>query len=157
MKRDDVCDYIIVKIREAGETLNQLKLQKLMYYVQAWHLAFQGSCLFDGKFQAWVHGPVSRELYDRFAGSKSLYSEITRQEVRQEFDMDAVLSDGAAHIDPVLEVYGGLTGSQLEEMTRCEDPWIKARAGCRPSERCENEISESLMAEFYSARLETAQ
>lgn len=52
-----VCDYIICRVRMAEAGLNHLKLQKLMFYVQAWNLAFYGETLFCGKFQAWVHGP----------------------------------------------------------------------------------------------------
>jgi len=43
MKKADinlVCDYIIQRVLTGGEKLNVLKLQKLLYYVQAWHLAF---------------------------------------------------------------------------------------------------------------------
>ena len=40
MDLNDVCDYIIVKLDDGGESLNLLKLQKLVFYVQAWHLAF---------------------------------------------------------------------------------------------------------------------
>ncbi|MES1173555.1 MAG: type II toxin-antitoxin system antitoxin SocA domain-containing protein, partial [Myxococcales bacterium] len=54
----DVCDYTIVKCSDAGEPLSALKLQKLVYYAQAWYLAFAGVPLFHGTFEAWVHGPV---------------------------------------------------------------------------------------------------
>jgi len=153
MKLDDACDYIIVKVKEAGESLNLLKLQKLLYYAQAWHLAFYKRPLFDGKFQAWVHGPVSRDLYDRFASTKSLYSEMSEEDVRIDFDMSSVPEDQASHIDSVLEAYAGVSGTQLEDLTHHETPWISARGGRRPSERCEVEIDESLMGEYYADRL----
>jgi uncharacterized phage-associated protein len=155
MDRDDACDYIIVKVRAAAESLSHLKLQKLMYYAQAWHWAFYGKPLFAGKFQAWVHGPVNRDLYDRFSKTKSLYSEITENDIRPDFDMGAVAEDEAAHIDSILEAYAGLTGTQLEEMTHYENPWIEARGERRPSERCEIEIDEYLMARYYAQRLES--
>jgi uncharacterized phage-associated protein len=151
MKHDDVCDYIILKVRAAGESLSHLKLQKLMFYVQAWHLAFFGKPLFVGRFQAWVHGPVNRELYDRFSDTKSLYSEITQDVIRPDFDETSLTEDEAAHIDSVLDAYAALTGTQLEVITHCEDPWIAARVGIRPSQRCETEIDESLMARYYAS------
>ncbi|MGH7271172.1 MAG: Panacea domain-containing protein [Polyangiaceae bacterium] len=83
---DDVCDYVITKASEARMPLNLLKLQKLVYYCQAWHLANEGHPLFDGKFQAWVHGPVSRRLYDRFRNSKNLYSMMDLGDRRAGFD-----------------------------------------------------------------------
>lgn len=153
MNIHDACDYIVTKVCEGGESLNALKLQKLMYYVQAWHLAFYKRPLFDGKFQAWIHGPVSRELYDRFAVSKSLYSDVRPEDRRAEFDLDSLDPTEKDHIDNVLEVYAKFTGTQLEEMTHLEEPWREARKGIRPSERCEKEISEEMMTRFYAAQM----
>lgn len=154
MTLDDACDYIILKTTEAGEHINLLKLQKLMYYVQAWHLAFEGSPLFNGRFQAWIHGPVSRDLYDRFRETKSLYSEVTPKDVRDEFNPALLSEQDRLHIDSVLEEYAGLSGTQLEEMTHREAPWIEARKGFRPSERCEVLLDETLMGSYYRRRSE---
>lgn len=153
MKLFDVGDYIIIKVKEAGESLNLLKLQKLLYYSQAWHLAFYGTVLFEGKFQAWVHGPVNREIYDRYFGSKSLYSEMTENDVGSGFDIGRISRRNARHIDTVLEAYAGLTSTQLEEMTHREEPWRAARGDRRPSERCAELIDESLMKRYYASRL----
>lgn len=153
MELNDVCDYVIVKMTEAGSALNLLKLQKLVYYIEAWHLAFHDRGLSNTRFQAWVHGPVSRRLYDRFKDSKSLYSAIEAHDVRSTFNLSALDPAKRRHIDAVLEVYGPFTGSQLEEMTHAEEPWIVARGSCRPSERCETEIAPTLMARYYKARL----
>lgn len=150
MNIDDACDYIIVKVKEAGEGLSLLKLHKLLYYCQAWHLAFSnGVPLFQGRFQAWVHGPVNRHIYDRFKETKSLYSEVKQYDVRNDFDLGKLPSSVRTHIDNVLEVYAKFSGTQLEEMTHREDPWQKAREGYRPSQRCEVEIDEDLMRRFY--------
>lgn len=154
--RNDVCDYIIVKVKEAGVGLNHLKLQKLMYYVQAWNLAFRRTALFEGKFQAWVHGPVNREIYDRFAPKKSLYSEIQDCDARLDFDPESLDEGVRLHIDAVLEAYADFSGSQLEEMTHREPPWIEAREGYRPSQRCEVVIDENRMRDYYRSLIPTA-
>jgi uncharacterized phage-associated protein len=63
----DVADYFIIKVdREAGDDITHLKLQKLVYYAQAWYLAMQARPLFDNAIEAWAHGPVCREVYGRF-------------------------------------------------------------------------------------------
>lgn len=156
-KIDDVCDYIILMCRTADEGLNLLKLQKLLYYVQAWSLAFEGKPHFEGKFQAWVHGPVNRHIYDRFKDSKSLYSAVTEADMRPEFDPDLQLTaQDRLHIQSVLEVYASFGDSDLEAQTHAEDPWIQARGNCRPTERCETEISERLMEDFYKKRIQGA-
>jgi len=82
-----------------------------------------------------------------------LYSAVTRADVSPKFDVNSLDVDERAHVDEVLEVYAGLTGTQLEQMTHEEDPWIRARGSLSPSERCETEIDEGLMAKYYAARL----
>lgn len=150
---NDVCDYIVVKLTEDRSGLNVLKLHKLLYYVQAWSLAFDTGRQFDGEFQAWVHGPVSRNIYDRFVSNKGMYSQVSMQDVREGFDPLSIPDDDRAHIDAVLEVYGGLTGDQLEEMTHREDPWIQARSGVPAASRSENIIKDDWMKEYYAKRL----
>lgn len=153
MQTDDACDYIIVKLSEGGIFLNVLKLHKLLYYCQAWSLAFGRGRLFPSAFQAWVHGPVSREIYDRFVRSKALYSTVGVGDVRVGFNPHTLPETERALINSVLEVYAPLSGDQLEEMTHREDPWIEARRGVLPSARSENYISEMTMQNYYAARL----
>jgi uncharacterized phage-associated protein len=151
---NDTSDYVVLKLRHGGVILNVLKLHKLMYYIQAWHLAFNRGPFFPGRFQAWVHGPVNRELYDRYKDSKNMYSPVDLQDIQPGFNPSQTLADQErAHIDAVLEVYANFTGDQLEEMTHREEPWLQARAGVAPSARSENHLSEDVMQKFYSARL----
>ena len=150
---DDACDYIISKTAEEGHGLSLLKLQKLLYYCQAWHLAFGRGPLFPGKFQAWVHGPVNRMIYDRFRSSKHLYSPVSRADIQEDFSYERMKAEERAHIDAVLEVYARFTGDQLEAMTHQEEPWIAARGPISLHERCENDIDEALMQRFYGGRL----
>ena len=150
---NDVADFVIAKTTEAGVGLNLLKLQKLVYYCQAWSLAFDKGPLFEGKFQAWVHGPVSRELYDRFAVTKFLYSDVTAADIRKEFNPDNLLDVERQLIDGVLEVYAKYSGDQLEEMTHREQPWRDARGELQLHERCEAIINEETMKACYSSRL----
>lgn len=147
----DVCDYIINRLIAADDSPSVLKVQKLLYYVQSWSFAIRKQPLFEGKFQAWVHGPVNREIYNRFAPTKFMYSPVTLQDSLggQERLNDAERTA----VDDVLDVYAQFSGIQLEEMTHREDPWLKARGKLLPSERCENEISEQDMQEYYAARL----
>jgi uncharacterized phage-associated protein len=146
-------DYIILKLTEAGEELNHLKLHKLLYYAQAWYLAFYGKKLFDENFQAWIHGPISRTLYDRFALTKSLYSDIERDDISTEFELNSLSEQDRNHLDTILETYAKFSGVQLEEMAHQERPWIDARKGYRSSQRCEETINSEVMKEYYAARL----
>lgn len=150
----DATDYIIAAYADEPGKLSVLKLQKLLYYVQAWHLAKNGSPLFDGKFQAWVHGPVNRQVYDRFRDTHSLYSPVTVASLRDGFARDKLAGAHRAHIDEILEAYGDYTGTQLEDMTHDEQPWVEARGNLKDYERCETEIAEQTMLGYYQSLLE---
>lgn len=150
----DVVDYITLKLDEAKSGLNTLKLQKLAYYTQAWRLALRNESLFKGGFQAWIHGPVNRELYDRFSKTHMMYDLVKASDIRPEFDLEKMPRDVREHIDEVLEAYARFSGPQLERMMHDEEPWVQARGGRKPSERCETEIDEALMASFYKKMLE---
>lgn len=153
MNINDACDYIIQRVIASGEMLSNLKLQKLLYYVQAWNLVFEDKPLFDGKFEAWVHGPVSRHIYSRYASTKTLYSDITLADVNSDFSPDSLDTNETSHIDRVLSVYAKFTGAQLEELTHREDPWVQARDGYEPFERCERDLDEEIMKRYYAQRL----
>ena len=63
-----VADWILSKVnKSAGDTLSPLKLQKLLYYCQAWHYTIFNKELFDEKIEAWAHGPVVPSQYKRFS------------------------------------------------------------------------------------------
>lgn len=152
---NDVCDYVIVKLCDGGVSLNVLKLHKILYYTQAWSLAFDRGRLFDGEFQAWVHGPVSRHVYDRFRDTKTMYSPV-RQQDAPNFNPSRLTDAERAHVDAVLEVYAPYTGDQLEELTHRETPWIEARGSTPAFARSETVIADAVMREYYKARLTPA-
>jgi uncharacterized phage-associated protein len=149
----DVVDYIIGQFADEDGSLSILKLQKLLYYVQAWHLAFGRGPLFAGRFQAWVHGPVNRQVYDRFKDTHSLFATVGQRDIRKGFDSQVLPGAARDHIDKILEAYGQFSGVQLENMTHDESPWIEARGGLKSFERCENELNETTIQEFYAKLL----
>jgi uncharacterized phage-associated protein len=144
---NNVADWFLNRVdRDAGEAITHLKLQKLLYFAQAWHLANKGEPLFDAKFQAWAHGPVTRSIYDRFKG--------------QGWDaLDAVDKPPkvpkkvANYLEKIFELYGKYGAKHLERLTHQHDPWIEARAGFSPEERCENIISNRSMRDYYGKKI----
>lgn len=66
VKPQDVADYFIWLANDSGSFISNLKLQKLVYYAQAWYLAIYGQSLFDEDFEAWVHGPIIPSLYQKY-------------------------------------------------------------------------------------------
>lgn len=149
-----ISDYVIFRCKAEGDTdLSNLKLQKLLYYIQAWHLAFYNKRAFEGEFQAWIHGPVNREIYNLYKDSKYLYSEMTLNDIENLDDVENLDRDLRLHIDAILDGYAKFSATQLEVMTHSEEPWLEARKGYAPNERCERPISDETMLRYYAARL----
>jgi uncharacterized phage-associated protein len=151
---DDVANYILKKLDGSSFPVNPLKLQKILYYVQAWHLAFFREPLFEGRFQAWAHGPVNYKIFGRFRGKYGMYDAISASEVPQDFKEDSIPFRTREHISNVLEAYGQFSAVQLESLTHSELPWLKAREGIPEGESGSNEISEILMRDYYRERVE---
>lgn len=152
-----IVDYVITraKIGEAPVSLTHLKLQKMIYYIQAWSLGIKKKKMFDEAFEAWIHGPVCRKVYDRFAASKNIYSEITLADRQEEGNFEQICDTDSQFIDYILENYLGFSGAELEEMSHQERPWQEARRNLGKFERSNNVISEDSMKVFYGQKWET--
>jgi len=143
LTHDTVADFFIKFAHEHGDCLTNLKLQKLVYYAQAWNLALYDKPLFESDFQAWVHGPVCPELYARFKGYR--WKPITEQP-----DLPEIPENVKKHLIDVFEAYERYSGYQLEQMTHAEAPWIDARDGIPLDEASNAVISKESMKDFYS-------
>jgi len=137
-----VADYFIRFCHEHGDYITNLKLQKLVYYAQAWHLALHEKPLFPESIEAWVHGPVIPVLYQRFKDFK--HEPITIHPV------NALLPQNICnHLDEIMEVYGGYAAFELEHLTHQADPWKNARRGLPMDALSKEVITHSDMQNYY--------
>ena len=129
------------------ESMTHKKLEKLCYYAQAWYLTNFGRVMMPNRFEAWVHGPVSPDLYAQYKNWG--WAQIQRYD-----DNSILFSEQEMDImDKVYETYGNYTGDELEELTHAELPWQNARKGCSPSEYSRNPISMKDMRDYYGERI----
>ena len=148
-----IVDYVILRLNlDEKASLINLILQKLLYYLQAWSLGITNERFMDCSFEAWVHGPVCRVLYDRFKESKSLYSFIEPADIINDKLEEKISLEDIDFINFILDNYAGFSGAELEVMTHKEAPWIEARKGLSPMQGSNNVISESLMQEYYGSK-----
>lgn len=63
----DVAKYIILFCKEHGYSINNLKLQKLLYFVQAQFLIFLNKPAFEENIETWDIGQVVPAAYQYFA------------------------------------------------------------------------------------------
>lgn len=146
----DVATAFAFKAKESQKaSLTHKKLQKLLYYAQAWNLVFNGDKLFDEPIQAWVHGPVVPSLYHEL--KKFGYNKF---EVSDGTPVPTFRDENQQVIDSVWATYGlNYDADYLEMLTHSELPWINARAGMDEFESCQNEISLTDMREFYGQKI----
>ncbi|MET4687420.1 Panacea domain-containing protein [Sinorhizobium fredii] len=137
----DVATYVL---EQKGE-MSAMKLQKLVYYSQAWSLVWDERPLFDESIEAWANGPVCPALYARHRGDFLVTAGT--------FGGNSAVLDGTAKetIDRVLEFYGDKPAQWLSELTHIERPWLDARDGVPVGARCNNVIGHAAMAEYYAS------
>ena len=117
-----------------------MKLQKLLYYCQAWHTVWYGKPLFTDVIQAWRHGPVVPAVY--FAEkNESAYVPAA----------PAIDNDEMAAIEAVLSLYNEKSGMWLSKLTHREAPWRHARAGLPEEASSTAEIPASALRAFYGS------
>ena len=153
----DLSHIITNYVNQKGDSVSHKKLQKLLYYVEAWHLVNFGVPILEEDFQAWVHGPVIPQLYQKLKefGFNDL-KVINEEEETVDKEIEAIIEKN--NLDPekvefihsVLDNYGSLTSFELEMLSHSEKPWIEARGNCAPHERCTSIISKDSMLSFYS-------
>lgn len=131
--------------REAGEAITPLKLQKLAYYAQAWHLANFDKPLFADDFEAWAHGPAHRGLYAK-------YRDFGYQALPAESGVFPP-SEVCRFLGAVFMEYGQFSAKELEQMTHEELPWLEARGNLPPETASTQIISRLTMRNFYAERL----
>lgn len=140
--------YFLSKAQEKGEPITNKKLQKLLYYAQAWHLVHTGKSLFEEEIQAWIHGPAIPSVYHE-------YKEFGYKPITTVVDEASLTTVPAKKLlDEVWAVYGKHDAEYLELLSHSEAPWQKAREGVPEDLGCSNVIKLSDMITFYSKKLE---
>lgn len=132
-------------ILERQGAMTAMKLQKLIYYCQAWSLVRDGAVLFDDPIEAWAAGPVVRSLFERHRGKFTVSAD--------DFSGDPaeLTTSQEKTIDRVVKFYSKYTAAELSDLTHSERPWIEARDGLDPTERGDSIIDLNVMADFYAA------
>ena len=124
-------------IEQSLGDLSAYKLQKLVYYAQAWSLAWDNKPLFANVIKAWTNGPVSPELWhDRKSGHRG--------------NPLALSASDAETVCAVLDFYGPMNADMLIKLSHREAPWRDARKGLAPSAVGQEAITHEAMRAYYA-------
>lgn len=124
--------------------MSAMKLQKLLYYCQAWYAVWHERRLFNARIEAWANGPVIRSVYDVHKGD----FKVSKWPLG---DSGALTDEQKRAIRGVIKFYGPKTAQWLSDLTHREDPWRLARRGLGEGERGNSEITLASMHEYYSS------
>lgn len=158
----DVAEYTILRLIQNGQSICPLKLQKILYYIQAWHMVYFGreKTLFNEVPEAWVNGPVYRTIYEEFK-SIGIYDQITldnistkkedleknTKEIYYELGLE---KEQYQFLESIYKHYGSMSHDRLVFLTHSQLPWNKARKGLQPFEYTKEKINLDDMFEYYS-------
>ncbi|WP_410658402.1 Panacea domain-containing protein [Amycolatopsis sp. lyj-112] len=142
LSADEVASVIIAR---SGSWVDSMRLQKLLYYAQAWHLAITDQPLFPEQIKAWKDGPVVPQVWH------SRKDQTTRRAADQVVDgieLDDMTSD---LVDLVIRSYGSMSGEELSALTHVEQPWQEARGDLPEDAECRTPINTQAIAQYYRA------
>ena len=147
---DAVADHFLVKIdTESGDTISNLKMQKLCYLAQGWSLALLGRPLFDDVIQAWGKGPAILPLFQRFKpyrwGALDAYNLRTNPDEK----LDA---EELELLDWIWKKYGRYSGGELRDLTCGQRPWKEAYGDTEPPFRSYEEVTQASMKAYFLAQ-----
>ena len=140
----NVAEYFLAQTsEEAGDLISHMKVQKLVYYGQGFHLALYGVPLFDEEIEAWMHGPVAPALYQE-------YKQYGGGPIPLPYGMDFDLfsPDVRELLDEIYNEYGQYSAWKLRQMTHDESPWQESYHSDKGPV-----IPKEAMAEFFKSRL----
>ena len=139
----DVARFFLSLVDEdARDFMTNLKLQKLVYYAQGFHLAIHGRPLFAERICAWEYGPVVPVLYHALKGRGADPISVNDLDSCPREKLD---NDVKKLLKEINSVYGQFSAVRLMQMTHHEPPWKETPSG--------SVISHDLMKRYFRTRL----
>lgn len=139
-------DLAIEYLLNQCEDITPLALQKALYYIQGFYYAFYKTFLFTEDCEAWVHGPVYRDIYFRYRDYR--FDPI---EGNDEFDCSVFSSAEKAILDSVIKNICCYSGKVLEAFTHSEAPWLSTRRELPVATASDRTIQKELIGKYFSA------
>lgn len=121
----DIAKKIICKTDvEHGDTISNLKLQKLLYYMQGFHLAYFNTPFFNESIEAWTYGPVVPVVFQEFKRYKQ--QAINPANYQDELELTG---EEQRMFDEVYNDYNRFSAVALMNMTHNKGPWKNHKVG----------------------------
>ena len=154
----EVARHIINYSNSSEQYLSNLKLQKILYFVQAEFLISQGRICFADDIEAWNFGPVVPAVLHEFMRFGSCFiMPVTHYFVEDknkffnirkvEFKDNIISDEDKSVIDEVVDCFADYSSVALTELTLKQLPWKNAYSGC-----CRNVITAESIRNYFLSR-----
>ena len=142
----EVCRHVINYSNEQDYGISNLKLQKVLYFIQAYFLIdkTKNAPCFDDKIEAWNFGPVVPTAYHEYKQYGS--GDIPTIESYVLFVTDVITDEDKNRINKVVDKFSGYSATDLVALTHRQSPWMNAYAPYR-----NNEITLDAVKEYFNA------
>lgn len=125
-----------------GDNMTNLRLQKLLYYEQGYHLAKFDTPLFDEDVESWIYGPVVPVVYDFYKQYGSQILPVPSEEIDLSEEEESLFGQ-------VFEAYREFSAIGLMNLTHRETPWLRAVPHDRGTV-----INQEVMRKFFKTQLD---
>ena len=155
----EVCRHVINYSNEKEYGISNLKLQKVLYFIQAYFLIdkTKNAPSFDDKIEAWNFGPVVPAPYHEYTQSGSAHIPPPLSNIlfdtdniwdteRVKFNDDVITDEDKKRINKVVDKFSGYSATDLVAITHRQSPWMDAYAPYR-----NNEITLDAIKEYFNA------
>lgn len=144
--------YLITEyILKNNEDITNMSIQKILYFINGFSKKFLNYKIITDKCEAWVHGPVYRDLYLAFCTYYKNFIDFNDLIVNKEIELD---KKEKAYIDKIIPFFENYSGSALRNMSHLTDPWIIARNGINDNEFSNKIIDEKDIDTYFDKIIE---
>jgi len=124
MEAINIAKFFLYIANQDGEIVTNLKMQKLLYYAQAWYLVNFNKTLFDDEILAWSLGPVVRSVYDKYKEFR--HTPIIYKDESGEIFKKFKNKEDINFLKEFYDKFIGFSAHDLVNMSHNEEPWKKA-------------------------------
>lgn len=150
---DSVAKIVIQYSNNKRYSISNLKLQKILYFIQAIFLNEYNRACFKEEIEAWTFGPVVPSVYQKYKifGANSIPEYACKDDsfvglfsYNNSNNRLAISPNDNDIICDIVDSLSGYSASDLVEITHKQSPWINAY-----TPYCNNIISKESILDFF--------
>lgn len=135
-----VANHIIKYEHSKDRLISNLKLQKLLYFVQAQFFIEYGKPCFGNKIEAWSFGPVVPDVYHTY----KIYGSLDITKLEDGINIDDISDEHKETINSVSETFSDTPVYEMVDITHHQTPWMRAKRN-----QFSNEITNESIQQFF--------